>query len=58
MVGKRASEAMWIFSMALCVVVGVMVMAAVAYQIHLDRMSKKKKKQYQNSRGTHLLLET
>ncbi|XP_026201308.1 ICOS ligand-like [Anabas testudineus] len=45
---ERATEALWIFSTALCVVVGVMVMAAVAYQIHLDRTSKKKKKEYQN----------
>ncbi|KAM9848271.1 ICOS ligand-like isoform 2-T2 [Aulostomus maculatus] len=33
----RASEAMWMFSTALCVVVGVMVAVGVAYQIHLDR---------------------
>ncbi|XP_031696161.1 uncharacterized protein LOC116378426 isoform X2 [Anarrhichthys ocellatus] len=39
----RASEAMWIFSTALCAVVGVMVLVGVIYQIHLDRMSKKKK---------------
>ncbi|XP_044216614.1 T-lymphocyte activation antigen CD80-like [Thunnus albacares] len=47
---SRASQAMWMFSTALCVVVGVMVAAGVAYQIHLDRMSKKKKEQYQHSR--------
>ncbi|XP_070764707.1 ICOS ligand-like [Enoplosus armatus] len=44
---SRASEAMWIFSTGLCVVVGVMVLAGVAYQIHLDRISKKKKREYQ-----------
>ncbi|KAK9518864.1 hypothetical protein VZT92_021632 [Zoarces viviparus] len=43
----RASEAMWIFSTALCAVVGVMVLVGVIYQIHLDRMSKKKKKEFQ-----------
>ncbi|XP_053178313.1 uncharacterized protein LOC128361783 [Scomber japonicus] len=47
---RRASEAMWMFSTGLCVVVGVMVVAGVFYQIHLDRISKKKKKQYQHSR--------
>ncbi|KAM7410463.1 hypothetical protein PAMA_001753 [Pampus argenteus] len=51
-VATRASEAMWVFSTALCVVVGVMVLAGVVYQIHLDRISKKKKKQYQH-RGRH-----
>ncbi|XP_041647973.1 ICOS ligand-like [Cheilinus undulatus] len=44
---SRASEAMWIFSTGLCVVVGVMVIVGVGYQIHLDRLSKKKKKEYQ-----------
>ncbi|XP_039984204.1 ICOS ligand-like isoform X2 [Xiphias gladius] len=43
---SRASKAMWIFSTALCVVVGVMVIAGVAYQIHLDRISKRKKDEY------------
>ncbi|XP_058495308.1 butyrophilin-like protein 2 [Solea solea] len=42
----RASQAMWIFSTALCVVVGVMVIVGVAYQINLDRVSKRKKKEY------------
>lgn len=46
MVG-RASEAMWIFSTGLCAVVGVMVAVGVAYQIHLDRMSKRKKREFQ-----------
>lgn len=49
MVG-RASEAMWIFSTALCAVVGVMVAIGVAYQIHLDKISKKKKLEYQRSK--------
>ncbi|XP_074525253.1 ICOS ligand-like [Halichoeres trimaculatus] len=44
---SRASEAMWIFSTALSVVVGVMVVVGVGYQIHLDRISKRKKKEYQ-----------
>ncbi|KAA8589712.1 hypothetical protein FQN60_013077 [Etheostoma spectabile] len=34
-------------STALCVVVGALVLAGVLYQIHLDRMSKRKKNQYQ-----------
>ncbi|XP_071779567.2 ICOS ligand-like isoform X2 [Centroberyx gerrardi] len=38
---SRASEAMWIFSTALCVVVGAMVLAGLVYQIHLDRTQKK-----------------
>ncbi|XP_056132170.1 ICOS ligand-like isoform X1 [Lampris incognitus] len=41
---RRASEAMWIFSTALCVVVGVMIFAGVVYQIHLDRTHKRKHK--------------
>ncbi|XP_029906432.1 ICOS ligand-like isoform X2 [Myripristis murdjan] len=45
---NRASEAMWIFSTALCVVVGLMVLAGLAYQIYLDRMDKK---HYQPDRG-------
>ncbi|XP_069006897.1 ICOS ligand-like [Embiotoca jacksoni] len=49
----RASEAMWIFSTALCVVVGLMVIAGVVYQIHLDRISKRKKKEYQQSKRGH-----
>lgn len=44
---SRASEALWIFSTALSVVVGVMVVVGVGYQIHLDRISKRKKKEYQ-----------
>ncbi|XP_062251739.1 T-lymphocyte activation antigen CD80-like [Platichthys flesus] len=43
---KRASEAMWMFSTALCVVVGIMVAVGVVYQIHLDRTSKRKKKEF------------
>ncbi|XP_035509356.1 ICOS ligand-like [Morone saxatilis] len=46
---SRASEALWIFSTALCAVVGVMVLAGVAYQIHLDRMSKRKKREHQQA---------
>ncbi|XP_029356705.1 ICOS ligand-like [Echeneis naucrates] len=51
---SRASQAMWIFSTGLCVVVGLMVMAGVAYQIHLDRISKRRKDEYnyqQQKRG-------
>lgn len=40
---------MWIFSTALCAVVGVMVAAGVAYQIHLDRMTKKRKNEYEDA---------
>ncbi|XP_068175270.1 ICOS ligand-like [Antennarius striatus] len=45
----RASEAMWIFSTALCAVVGVLVIIGVGYQIFLDRLSKKKKIVYEQS---------
>ncbi|XP_060886262.1 ICOS ligand-like [Labrus mixtus] len=50
---SRASEAMWIFSTALSVVVGVMVIVGVWYQIHLDRISKRNRKefQYQQTHG-------
>ncbi|XP_074492869.1 ICOS ligand-like [Sebastes fasciatus] len=44
---SRASQAMWMFSTGLCVVVGILVLVGVIYQIHLDRMSKKKKKEFQ-----------
>lgn len=43
----RASDAMWIFSTGLCAVVGVMVAVGVGYQIHLDRVSKRKKLEFQ-----------
>lgn len=43
----RVSEAMWIFSTGLCAVVGVMVAAGVGYQLHLDRVSKRKKLEFQ-----------
>lgn len=43
----KASDAMWIFSTALCAVVGIMVAVGVGYQIHLDRVSKRKKKVFQ-----------
>lgn len=46
----RASEGMWMFSTGLCVAVGIMVGAGVAYQIHLDRISKKRKVLYESSR--------
>ncbi|XP_061593869.1 ICOS ligand-like [Cololabis saira] len=44
---NRAAEAMWIFSTALCVVVGILVAAGIAYQIHLDKISKQRKHKYQ-----------
>ncbi|KAK2907530.1 ICOS ligand-like [Channa argus] len=47
MVVNRASEAMWIFSTVMCVAVGVMVMAGVVYQIHLDRKSRKEQHMHQ-----------
>ncbi|XP_054644658.1 ICOS ligand-like [Dunckerocampus dactyliophorus] len=43
---SRATEAMWMFSTALCVVVGIMVAVGLGYQIHLDRLSKKKKMEH------------
>ncbi|XP_055364238.1 ICOS ligand-like isoform X2 [Betta splendens] len=50
---KDPSEPLWIFSLALCVAVGTMVIAAVVYQIHLDRKSKRLKKEYENSNRGH-----
>ncbi|XP_034036493.1 ICOS ligand-like [Thalassophryne amazonica] len=47
----RVSQAMWIFSTALCVVVGILVVIGVAYQIHLDRNQKKRYQQPQPARG-------
>ncbi|XP_049575175.1 ICOS ligand isoform X2 [Syngnathus scovelli] len=46
----RAKDALWVFSTALCVVVGIMVAVGLGYQIHLDRVSKRKKIQHQNRR--------
>lgn len=57
----RASDSLWMFSTALCAVVGVMVVVGVAYQIHLDRVSKRKKLEFQSmkaDRGRHPLLVT
>lgn len=45
----RASEGMWMFSTGLCVAVAVMVGAGLAYQIHLDRISKKRRVLYENT---------
>lgn len=42
---------MWIFSTALCAVVGVMVAVGVGYQIHLDRVSKRKKLEFQKQQS-------
>ncbi|KAL6107621.1 uncharacterized protein ACO6RY_18351 [Pungitius sinensis] len=44
-VPSRASEAMWIFSSALCAVVGVLVAVGVVYQIHLDRLSRRRRRE-------------
>lgn len=41
---------MWIFSTVLCVLVGIMVIAGVAYQIHLDKISKRRKKEYREEK--------
>lgn len=49
-VTNRASSAMWMFSTGLCVVVGIMVIAGVAYQIHLDKISKRKKEEHKQQR--------
>ncbi|KAM3619130.1 uncharacterized protein V6R79_003447 [Siganus canaliculatus] len=63
-VRSRAAESIWIFSTGLCVVVGIMVVAGVVYQIHLDRISKRKKREFQHQqqeyRGykrRHLVIE-
>ncbi|KAM3875838.1 ICOS ligand-like [Diretmus argenteus] len=52
---NRATEAMWIFSTALCVVVGVMVLAALVYQIHLDRTHKKHHQGYRHKEETAVM---
>ncbi|KAM9797723.1 T-lymphocyte activation antigen CD80-like isoform X5 [Syngnathus typhle] len=46
----RARDALWVFSTALCVVVGIMVAVGLGYQIHLDRVSKRKKIQHLSRR--------
>ncbi|XP_061539771.1 T-lymphocyte activation antigen CD80-like isoform X1 [Phycodurus eques] len=46
----RVTDALWVFSTALCAVVGALVAVGLAYQIHLDRVSKKKKKQHLRNR--------
>ncbi|KAM8746320.1 CD276 antigen-like [Acanthopagrus schlegelii] len=47
----RASDALWMFSTGLCAVVGVLVVVGVAYQIHLDRVSKRKKLEFQSMKA-------
>ncbi|XP_061539772.1 T-lymphocyte activation antigen CD80-like isoform X2 [Phycodurus eques] len=47
----RVTDALWVFSTALCAVVGALVAVGLAYQIHLDRVSKKKKKQHLRNRS-------
>ncbi|XP_015246965.1 PREDICTED: ICOS ligand-like [Cyprinodon variegatus] len=44
---RRASEGMWIFSTVLCVVVALMVIAGLCYQINLDKISKRRKKEFE-----------
>lgn len=46
---SRASDGMWIFSTGLCVAVGILVAVGVGYQIHLDRLSKKRKVLYESA---------
>ncbi|XP_008405827.1 CD276 antigen-like [Poecilia reticulata] len=48
--GSRASQGMWIFSTVLCVVVAIMVLSGIYYQIHLDKISKMRKKEYEEPR--------
>ncbi|XP_055077304.1 T-lymphocyte activation antigen CD80-like [Periophthalmus magnuspinnatus] len=48
---SRASEGMWMFSTGLCVAVGIMVVVGIAYQIHLDRISKKRKVLYESTKA-------
>uniref|UniRef100_A0A096M926 Ig-like domain-containing protein n=1 Tax=Poecilia formosa TaxID=48698 RepID=A0A096M926_POEFO len=48
--GSRASQGMWIFSTVLCVVVAIMVLSGIYYQIHLDKISKRRKKEYEEPR--------
>ncbi|XP_021171425.2 ICOS ligand [Fundulus heteroclitus] len=43
----RPSQGMWIFSTVLSVLVAIMVIAGVCYQIKLDKISKRLKKEYQ-----------
>ncbi|KAK7889092.1 hypothetical protein WMY93_024652 [Mugilogobius chulae] len=47
----RASEGLWMFSTGLCVAVGILVGAGVGYQIHLDRISKKRRVLYESTKG-------
>ncbi|XP_043985655.1 ICOS ligand-like [Gambusia affinis] len=49
--GSRASQGMWIFSTVLCVVVAIMVLTGIYYQIHLDRISKRRKEYEEPRRG-------
>lgn len=47
---SRASDGMWMFSTGLCVAVGILVAVGVGYQIHLDRISKKRRVLYESSK--------
>lgn len=47
----RASDGMWMFSTGLCVAVGILVAVGVGYQIHLDRISKKRRVLYESTRA-------
>lgn len=48
---SRASDGMWMFSTGLCVAVGILVAVGVGYQIHLDRISKKRRVLYESTRA-------
>lgn len=48
---SRASDGMWMFSTGLCVAVGILVAVGVGYQIHLDRISKKRRILYESDKA-------
>ncbi|XP_051928902.1 uncharacterized protein LOC127605450 isoform X1 [Hippocampus zosterae] len=47
----RATDSLWVFSSVLCAVVGAMVAVGLGYQIHLDRLSKRRKIQHLSRRN-------
>lgn len=49
----QASDGVWMFSTALSVVVGLMVLAGIAYQIRLDRINKRKEQEFQQANRGH-----
>ncbi|XP_034149834.1 ICOS ligand isoform X2 [Esox lucius] len=44
----RAAKSLWMFPTALCVMVGLMVTAALIYQIHIDRKNRNERDQHHN----------